>query len=38
VRALDVSVADLRVIWSWYEAGHWPCAMGGRRLLVYRDS
>jgi hypothetical protein len=27
--------ADLRLIWSWYEAGHWPCAMAGRRLLVY---
>ena len=27
--------ADLRAIWSWYEAGHWPCAMAGSRLLVY---
>jgi hypothetical protein len=27
--------ADLRAIWCWYEAGHWPCAMAGRRLLVY---
>jgi hypothetical protein len=26
---------DLRAIWSWHEAGHWPCAMAGRRLLVY---
>jgi hypothetical protein len=23
--------ADLRAIWCWYEAGHWPCAMAGRR-------
>jgi hypothetical protein len=27
--------ADLRGIWSWYGAGHWPCALAGRRLVVY---
>jgi hypothetical protein len=27
--------ADLRAIWSWYEAGHWPCAVNDRRLVVY---
>jgi hypothetical protein len=27
--------ADLRAIWGWYEAGHWPFAFAGPRLVVY---
>jgi hypothetical protein len=27
--------ADLRALWSWYEAGHWPCAVRGGWLVVY---
>jgi hypothetical protein len=27
--------ADLRAIWGWYEAGHWPFAFAGSRLVVY---
>jgi hypothetical protein len=26
---------DRRLIWSWYDAGHWPCAVSGDRLTVY---
>lgn len=26
---------ELRAAWSWYEAGHWPCALTGLRLVVY---
>jgi hypothetical protein len=25
---------DLRTLWAWFEAGHWPCGVRAGRLVV----